>query len=207
MHWCKRCFTPFKSPSSLAKHKVNCQQKKYQIPKFPKKGEVIRFIHSHYGFKWPIVIYIDFECLLRLINEVISTNTKAYQNHEPCSFSITIASIWPEFETAPFVFSHSEPAVVKKTFISKIKQIRRKAKKIMKRKQFPIDMTDESEKAFQDATECFMCGKSQFSETDKNWMKCRDHDHYLPSSNYRGGNSSASDFFSLFFYPIKHQMS
>ena len=115
-----------------------------------------------------------------------SSNTKAYQNHEPCSFSITIVSIWEEFEAPTFVFSHSNPEVVKKTFISKLKQIRRKALRIMSSKKYPIDMTPQDEQAFQDATECFMCGRSQFSTTDKKWMKARDHDHYLPSSNYRG---------------------
>ena len=186
MIWCKRCFTPFRKTENFAKHKVNCQQQKYQIPKFPLKGEKLRFVHTQYGFWWPIVLFCDFECLLILLDDVRSSSTKAYQNHEPCSFSITIASIWPEFETPTFVFSHSDPETVKKTFISKLKQIRRKALKIMDGKKFPIDMSPQDEQAFQNATECFMCGKSNFSLTDKKWMKARDHDHYVSTSNYRG---------------------
>ena len=119
------------------------------------------------------------------ITAVITSKTKAYQNHEPCSFSITIASIWEEFEAPTFVFSHSNPEVVKKKFISKLEQIRRKALRIMGSKKYPIDMSEGDEQAFQDATECFMCGRSEFSLTDKKWIKARDHDHYLPSSNYR----------------------
>ena len=67
-----------------------------------------------------------------------------------------------------------------------IKSIRKSGIQLIKTKEFPIDMDDADEQAFQDATECFMCGKSRFSTTDKKWMKVRDHDHYQEQSNYRG---------------------
>ena len=190
MFWCKRCFTPFTTETLLEQHKVNCQQKLYQIPKLPKKGEKLRFIHLHYGFKWPFALYCDFECILIPVVIAQSTNSTIYQHHVPCSFSITVVSIWKEFETKTFVFSNENPEIVKETFIKKLKSIRAKGVALMKEKEYKLHMTAASEKAFQNATECFMCGKSEFSTSNKLFMKVRDHDHFKMNDNYRGAAHS-----------------
>ena len=190
MFWCRRCLTPFTKEKLLNQHRVNCQQKCYQIHKLPKKGEKLRFIHLHYGFKWPFALYCDFECILIPVKISKSSNSEAYQQHAPCSFSITVVCIWKEFETKTFVFSDSNPEKVKQRFIKQLKNIRNKGLALMETKNYELDMNVASEPAFQCATECFMCGKSQFSTTDKKWMKVRDHDHYKIKDNYRGAAHS-----------------
>ena len=65
---------------------------KYECGKtvYPNEGEKLKFKNYEKMHDIPFVIYADFECNLKNIDENIGEHTKQFQKHEPSGYSYLI---------------------------------------------------------------------------------------------------------------------
>lgn len=94
MIFCKRCLSHFQGHNredKLLKHKNNCNLNKpirVKMPEVDGSGPPsLSFKNFHYKYKTPIVIYADFECILRKENRMFC-KTVINNTHEPMSFCV-----------------------------------------------------------------------------------------------------------------------
>ena len=91
---CLNCFNGFNTPDSLNKHKEYCYNNECFKIVMPPPGTYLRFKNFLHSEKVPFVIYADFECLIKPMDNCNpypnKSYTKKYQKHEPISFSYYI---------------------------------------------------------------------------------------------------------------------
>lgn len=103
---CKRCLSRFWGKSKnrkLMEHKKICCLNKPVRALMPNEDKVdpkvLKFKNTQNMFRLPIVIYADFECILKPVNEQVTKYTHVDNVHEPMSFCVYVvcSDTLPEF--------------------------------------------------------------------------------------------------------------
>uniref|UniRef100_A0A2S2R9P8 DNA-directed DNA polymerase n=1 Tax=Sipha flava TaxID=143950 RepID=A0A2S2R9P8_9HEMI len=198
---CKRCFTVFNNKPcenklwgehGLNEHKKMCDKNKLGRCVMFENGdqEFIKFQNYKRTQRIPIVIYADFECLLKKIQnkkKSKNTKTKITHVHKPMSYGYYVKidySIIPKYFIKKFKIS--KPLTIyrgknaAKHFIKTMIDLGIKICSLYKI-NIPIKkLTKEEESRFQSAQFCECCLKD-FKKN--NLIKYRDHDHF--TGNFR----------------------
>lgn len=188
--FCKRCFTIFDNrkkiklsgQAALEQHKLTCGAHKPILPIMPQEGDTVEFEEWVKTQRHPIVLYADFEALLKKCFDNKGTNTSAFQKHEPMSYGVYVKAsndvpieLLKQFEIprSPIIFRGCETREeVAKYFVETVVEIAKKVDKLFKTNT-TIIMTDEERESHKEKTRCNLC-KTQFSI--KNY-KVADHHH------------------------------
>lgn len=86
-HFCKNCLSGFRTNFQLENHKRICQHFNPSAAIMPEKN-IMKFTQISYLYKFPFVIYADFESLLVKENQIINRKTKQIHKHIASGFSI-----------------------------------------------------------------------------------------------------------------------
>lgn len=181
--FCKRCLTHFQGSnrvSRLEKHKSNCKSNKPVRAVMPEPDDnvapTLKFENVMHKFRLPIVIYADFECILKKEHTVVS-NTTINNTHEPMSFCtylvvdksipVNIANCLPK---DPYLYRGKDAA---SHFMSYLLSMTELLNSLLKTNLRMSPLTHDEQERFENATHCESCNE-EFS------MLCqpvRDHCH------------------------------
>ena len=139
--------------------------------------------------KVPFVIYADFECFLKPVNNSLGekttqqSKTAKVQEHEPSGFCFIVKSFDDnKYEKSVRYTKHSKDEDISKIFVQELEKV---AKEIYEK--FKVDgkiiFTEENKKDFENAKVCYAC-EEPFNGYIKDLNKCKDHDHF--TGKYRG---------------------
>ena len=149
--YCLQCFT---TEAILNRHK--------EAIKIPGKGKTIKFQNYHKQLQAPFVIYSDFEAITEKVSRCKPSNSDSYtetsQKHTDCSYAYKAVCCYHDRYTKPAQSFRGENAVY--NFLEKMlpevwycqNAIKNKFKK-------PLNMTDDDEQDFKNATTCYICFK------------------------------------------------
>ena len=191
IHICLNCINGFKSIDSLNKHKEYCYNNECVKINMPPSGTYLRFKNFLHSEKAPFVIYADFESLIKPMDncdpDPNKSYTKKYQKHEPISFSYYIKcfddNLYKEIfnddikrkQLKYYIKTKPEDPDVIDVFI---KWLEDDVKDIANIKPKKMVFTEEDEKRFNKASDCWICREELGND------RVRDHCHY--TGRYRG---------------------
>ena len=204
-HICLNCFNGFKAPDSLNKHKEYCYNNECVKIVMPPPGTYLKFKKFHHSEKAPFAIYADFECLIKNMDscdpDPNKSYTKKYQKHKPSGFSYYIKSSYESvFKSVKRTYTRTkeEDPNAEDVFI---KWLRDDVTKIANIKPKKMVFTEEDEKQFNKASDCWICGEELGND------RVRDHCHY--TGRYRGAahnscnlNYRKPESVSVFFHNL-----
>ncbi|XP_060881669.1 uncharacterized protein LOC132953153 [Metopolophium dirhodum] len=189
--FCKRCFTTFDKQqykyklngvAGLEQHKLICGEHKPILPQIPEPGSILEFTAWDKTQRHPIVIYADFEAILKKTDEKIGEKTTAFQEHEPMSYGYMVKAndeipveLLEKFgiPTSPVIYRGNENNKdVAKHFVDSIVEIAKKIEELLKT-NIPIIFTGEQRKTHELCNNCNLC-KTKFSRENH---KVADHCH------------------------------
>jgi len=136
----------FWSKESLQKHRKWCLSNDSVITVFPKLENKIKFNSKHYCRKMrvPFVIYADFECFTKPIQNCEPNSqesyTNQYQQHEPSGFGYYIVSVTGECEYKSYTKQRKEENIGELF----IKLLELDIKKLYKKRKFSMKSIDDS---------------------------------------------------------------
>ncbi|KAK3735533.1 hypothetical protein QZH41_005010 [Actinostola sp. cb2023] len=179
MYHCNYCMHGFVRQDLLDDHEPHCGRHGPQKIKLPDEDHTtLQYTEVQKQLKVPFVIYADFESILIEHDKSELDRNKSFtqktQHHQPCGFCYTIVSTVEDYCKPPVVY-RGEDAVDKflENLIEEEKQITEMLTVVV-----PMEITNEQEQAFQEATVCHICG------FDLGADRVRDHDHL--TGLYRG---------------------
>ena len=182
LYFCLNCFNSYDKPEKLENHKEYCSENESVKIVMPPPNTYLRFKNFLYSEKAPFVIYADFECLIKPIYncdpDPNKSYTKKHQKHEPISFTYYIKSFNEsvyESRLRGYIKEKPEDPDAMDIFINWLEE---DVKNIAKIKVKPIEITEEEEKQFNKASDCWICGEYLGND------RVRDHNHY--TGKYRG---------------------
>ena len=88
IHICKNCLAHFTKPDLFEKHITYCSQNETVAVKMPTKNTILNFQHHFKKLPIPFVVYADFECFTKPIN-----NCQQYQKHEPSGYCLYLKGL------------------------------------------------------------------------------------------------------------------
>ena len=181
-HICLNCFNGFNAPDTLNKHKEYCYN--YECVKIlmPPAGTFLRFKNFLHSEKAPFSIYADFECLIKSMDgcnpDPNKSYTKKYQKHEPSSFSYYIKCFNDDvYKPILRKYTKTKPEDADAVDVF-IKWLEEDVKNIANIELKEMIFTEEDEKQFIKASDCWICGESLGND------RVRDHCHF--TGRYRG---------------------
>ena len=142
----------------------------------PAPGEHIKFENYHKQMQVPIVIYADSESIIKPYQAAAGDNSEIKSKHQACSYGYQIVRY--DGASSHVRINRSKDAV-KQTLKSLHQEVVRINAIFANAKS--LHMSEKNEKAFQSATQCWICQK-EFND-EKN-PKVRGHCHIL--GLYRG---------------------
>lgn len=215
--YCRRCLHGFTTQELLTQHRPYCTKFDFQKVTYPEEGknDILEFKDYHKISRVPFVIYADFECYAKKIDvchpNPSPTSTTRTTKFEAFGYSYIVVSSNSKYSKSPVVYRGDN--AVQHFFENMIKEeeyIQSKLDQIE-----PLIMSEETEKQFQEATNCYVCNRS-FNEK---LIKNRDHDHLGVNgdtespqySNYRGSacvrcnlNLQHPPFIPCYFHNLKN---
>ena len=181
-HICLNCINGFKSIDSLNKHKEYCYNNECVKIVMPPPGTYLKFKNFRYSERAPFVIYADFESLIKPMDncdpDPNKSYTKKYQKHKPSGFSYYIISLYESvFKSVKRTYTRTkkEDPNAEDVFI---KWLEDDVKDIANIEPKKMVFTEEDEKQFNKASDCWLCGEELGND------RVRDHCHY--TGRYRG---------------------
>ena len=179
---CLNCFNSFKTPKALKTHKNYCYENESVKINMPPSGTFLRFKNFPNSEKAPFAVYADFESLIKHMDncdpDPNKSYTKKYQKHEPISFSYYInSSIDGVFKPVLRKYTKTKPEDADAMDVF-IKWLEEDIKAIANIKPKQIIFTEEDEKQFNKASDCWICGEYLGND------RVRDHCHF--TGRYRG---------------------
>ena len=181
-HICLNCINGFKSIDSLDKHKEYCYNNECVKIVMPPPGTYLKFKNFRYSERAPFVIYADFESLIKPMDncdpDPNKSYTKKYQKHKPSGFSYYIISLYESvFKSVKRTYTRTkkEDPNAEDVFI---KWLEDDVKDIANIEPKKMVFTEEDEKQFNKASDCWLCGEELGND------RVRDHCHY--TGRYRG---------------------
>ena len=184
--FCLNCFNSFEDSEtgliSLKNHKEYCYNNECVKVVMEKPNTYLEFKNLENCIKAPFVIYADFESLIKPIDvcdpDPNKSYTKKYQKHEPVSFWYYIKSFDDSvYESRLRGYTKEKLEDVDAIDIF-IEWLEKDVKEISKLGNKAMILTEEDEKQFNEASDCWICGKELKND------RVRDHCHF--TSRYRG---------------------
>ena len=181
-NFCLNCFNGFNTTNALNKHMEYCYNNDCVKLNMPSEGTYLYFKNFVNSEKAPFTIYADFESLIKPLQscdpDPNQSYTNKYQKHEPISFTYYIKSFNEsvyESKIESYIQEKEEGPDAMFTFIERLEKDVRKIAELGNKK---IKITDEEEKEFNKASDCWICGEYLGND------RVRDHCHY--TGQYRG---------------------
>ena len=168
-YFCKRCLNSFPRVESLEKHKEICGE--FAAAKIELPGGKCFFKNWERMMHIPVVVYADFESILRPCHEDNKTH-----EHIPCGFCFHLVSPFLQMEPV-LKRAENETNQLPQDFIRElISRVKQAHLSLPKKEMIPL--SSEEWKKFHESEVCWLC-KGKFGET-----KVRDHCHY--TGKFRG---------------------
>ena len=196
MHFCRRCYNPFNSEGSLAKHTDYCSSHEAIKIEMPQEGSVLKFENFVRSMRVPFVVYADFESFTQQLDtsqpNPECSYTKQYQKHIPSGFCYYIKCFDDSvYKREPVLYTkQSEDEDVAQIFVEMLEKDLKEIYATCGKAEMVL--TPEEQKAFRKATTCWICEealvKDQSQEDYKNKRPVRDHCHF--TGEYRGAAHS-----------------
>ncbi|CAC5393555.1 unnamed protein product [Mytilus coruscus] len=146
------------------------------------RKNILEFTNHHFKNRLPFVIYCDFEaCNIPMQSctpDPDKSYTKPISKQEINSYGMYVHSDYPEIYKSQYFHYYDGDDVVKNMW-KKNEYIQKITYNIKHNKKDKPILNKYEEDEFQEATECYICGK-EFEENNK----VREHDHL--SGKYRG---------------------
>ena len=179
---CKRCFSHFTTPELLEKHIQYCYNNCTAFVKMPKPGSNLYFKNYYKQLPIPFTVYADFECITSTMSTCCPNPKDSYnynyQKHEPSGFCFYVKGISGK-RIKPIIYTKSsESDNVAKIFVEKIIELTKGIYEDFYRKPIKMVMTPETQKEFNNAVNCHICGYVLGKD------RVRDHCHF--TGKYRG---------------------
>ena len=181
-NFCLNCFNGFNTTDALNKHIEYCHNNECVKIVMPPPNTYLKFKNFLHSEKAPFAIYADFESLIKPMDNCDPNPNKSYtkktQKHEPISFVYYIKSFNESvYESRLKGYTKEkledpDPMVIFKEWLEE------DVKAIANIKPKKMVFTEEDEKQFNKASDCWICGEEL--ENDR----VRDHCHY--TGRYRG---------------------
>ena len=191
MHFCRRCYNPFNSEGSLAKHTDYCRSHEAIKIEMPQEGSVLKFENFVRSMRVPFVVYADFESFTQQLDtsqpNPECSYTKQYQKHIPSGFCYYIKCFDDSvYKREPVLYTkQSEDEDVAQTFVEMLEKDLKAVYAANGKAEMVL--TPEEQKAFRKATTCWICEEA-LQEDYKNKRPVRDHCHF--TGEYRGAAHS-----------------
>ena len=178
---CNYCLNKFGKEEILKNHLESCRKFRCGKTVFPNKGEILKFKNFERMHGIPFIIYADFECYLKPINNKIGKNTEQFQKHKPSGFCYLIVCFDNNLYE-PKIVSYAKKSVNENISKKFIKSLEEDVREIYSEYKFSKRMIfrGEDKKDFKHAEKYYACGK-EFKNKEE---KVRDHCHY--TGKYRG---------------------
>ena len=178
---CNYCLQHFNKEEILKDHLEYCRKFKCGKTVFLKKGEILKFKNYQKMHDVPFIIFADFECYLKPINNKIGNHTKQFQKHEPSGYCYLI-KCFDDNIYKPKLVLYTKKSEDEDISLRFIKSLEKEIREIHEKFRFPkiIEMKDEHKKDFENARNCYAC-RVKFN---KKLEKVKDHCHF--SGKYRG---------------------
>ena len=171
-YFCKRCLNSFPRVESLEKHKEICGE--FAAAKIELPGGKCFFKNWERMMHIPVVVYADFESILRPCHEDNKTH-----EHIPCGFCFHLVSPFLQMEPV-LKRAENETNQLPQDFIRElISRVKQAHLSLPKKEMIPL--SSEEWKKFHESEVCWLC-KGKFGE--KTFSKVRDHCHY--TGKFRG---------------------
>lgn len=181
---CTYCLHGFTRRDLLDKHEPICGRYKPQKIYLPKdENRYLSFTDVSKQLKVPFVIYADFESIIVKTDNPKPDGDYSYthktQHHQPCGFSYCVVSSVQEYCKEPIVYRGEDAIDV---FLQYILEEEKEIKEILNH-IVPMELSEEEEESFQNATHCHICNKELGID------RVRNHCHL--SGNYFGAAHNA----------------
>ena len=180
--FCLNCFNSFKDENKLKEHKDYCYENESVKILMPQQGTYLRFKNFLHSEKAPFAIYADFESkIIEMDNHNPDPNksyTKKHQKHEPISFCYYIKSFNESVYESRIRSYIKETPEGEDVIDVLLKWIEDDVKAIANIKPKKMIFTEEDEKQFNKASDCWICGEGLGND------RVRDHCHF--TGRYRG---------------------
>lgn len=193
---CDECFIYFESETKLNTH--DCARVKTVLPQ---PGSILNFTHVERTQKIPIVIYGDFESLLREYSDTDkSKHVENVQIHEATCFAYYICCK-SNSNLNKFV-TYRGPNCAKK-FVETITKDVIKLSKLLSVNNVMLPLTAIEQNSFDNATVCHLCN-TEFNSSDE---IVADHDHFTgqyrgPAHNVCNLNAKSCKFIPIIFHNL-----
>ena len=201
----------------LDEHRLYCRKFDFQKVTYPKEGknDVLEFQDFQKQMRVPFVIYADFECFAKKMDTCLPDPNQSSTTHTtkfvPCGYSYAVVSSNDKY-SKPAVVYRGENVV--EHFFDSIFAEEEYIDEILRDPEELI-MSEETEKEFQSATNCYVCNQPFTQKL----IKVRDHGHLgvngdgdSPNySNYRGAACQRcnlmlkdSHFIPVYFHNLRN---
>ena len=206
-YFCKYCCNSFPTEKSLRKHLEYCSKHKAVAVKMPKRGTMLSFKNYNRKMRVPFVVYADFEAFTESIATCspseVSSYTKQYQKHKPCSFSYYIKCFNDELfpPVLKWYTIKEKDENIGKMFVENLESDIVEIYNKFKFKKNVI-ITEKEERDFKEAIVCHICENPLHDD------KVLDHCHL--TGKYRGAAHSQCNLKYKLpnFYPVMfHNLS
>lgn len=213
-HFCMRCLHACSSAKILENHLKDC--KSFEVCKtvLPTKDKsILEFKNLAKKLRVPFVIYADFECITKEINNeqtIVDKSvngkvtkkesyTERYQEHIPCGCGYKIISIDPNYDPEPVVYRGENAH--EKLLEGLLEEQKHLLKKLYNVETMIISAEQEEE--FLKATNCHICNKELKED------RVRDHCHITgqyrgPAHNACNINYKDEKFIPVIFHNLKN---
>lgn len=156
---CPRCLCRFNDDYDITRHLKTCNGFASQAVKMPEKGSIYKYNIFKGANRLPVCIYSDFEALQpECESRSGSKSTVQKTAHHACSFNIFVVAP-PELDIGPrsFLYAGKDAAIV---WVDQMINLEKIIKDAIKKCDAPPLKSPENIVAFDEATECYLCGKS-----------------------------------------------
>ena len=182
IHICKKCFTHFSKEELFQKHIEYCSSNETVAVKMPTRNSKLRFNNGYKQLPVPFVVYADFECFTKPINNCSpnpeDSYTYDYQKHEPSGFCFYVKGIVPGIIKPITYTKQKDLDNIAEIFVSKLEKITNDIYNTFYRRPKPLKLTKEEQASFEKAKTCHICSKELLKD------RVRDHCHF--TGQYRG---------------------
>ena len=165
---CKRCFTHFSKEELFQKHVEYCSSNETVAVKMPPRNSKLSFNNYHKQLPIPFVVYADFECFTKPINNCSpnpeDSYTYDYQKHEPSGFCFYIKGIIPGIIKPITYTKQKDTDNIAEIFVSKLAIITNEIYNTFYRRPKPLKLTKQEQASFEKAENCHICSKELKSD-------------------------------------------
>jgi len=180
MYYCGRCLHGFLSQQKLEAHDVDCSQvnecrmtmPKVFVDKHGNKSHVVKFKNFGHKTKVPFVVYADFECLLKKVEQPRTRDQPngAAEEHEPFSCAFYVQCSFDPSQSEFKSFRGPDPGT---WLAQQMLDLANKVKTLYNNKIDMPPLPPEEEEKFRSPRICHICERP-FKPSD---VRVHDHDH------------------------------